>query len=491
MSDLARLCAGILCVGIEGTEPADARAALEDFPVAGVVLFARNVRDVAQVRALTDAVRELFGPLSPFIATDQEGGRVARLRRDVVEIPSMMALGATVDAALAARAGAQIAHDLRRAGVNLDFAPVLDLARPGRGTVIGTRSFGENPDAVTALGGAFAGGLQRAGVVATYKHFPGHGATEADSHETLPVVDATRAQLRAADLRPFAALLPEARAVMTAHVVVRAFDPDSPATTSREILQTLLREEMHFRGVCFTDCMEMDAIGTTIGTAEGAVRALRAGADCVTIGHRIELARETASALERAVRDGRLPLKRLSEAYERVQRLRRRLSEPLPVEAPAPDPEIGREIARRAVTRVRGSAVLDARECTAITFEADAGRGVEETRAHVPGLGDHAHGLEERRLSLDPDETSVEEALHVVSAQRKRPILLLRRAHVHEGQHYAARRFIERIPETVVISTREPFELEALDAGEVLAIFDDGDTSFAGLADVLFATRAR
>ncbi len=320
---------------------------------AGYILFARNLADVEGARALTNALRADHEP-PPIVAIDQEGGRIMRLRNGVEPMPAMMALGAVADVGLAQDAGATLAHDLRRMGCTLDFAPVLDLALEARNTVIGTRAFGTSTELVTRIGGAFARGLERGGISATFKHFPGHGATAFDTHLGAARLDADEATLRGRDLVPFRACARDDAPIMAAHVAVPAIDGERPASLSRRFLTNLLRDEWHFGGVCFTDCMQMDAIANSVGTVRGVVEAIAAGADCALVSHDPELAFEAAQALAQAVERGEVPLQRLEEAYERVLRLRMRAQAPLELDALAPHPGIGRRIARDAVTRVRG-----------------------------------------------------------------------------------------------------------------------------------------
>lgn len=346
---LRDLAAGVICAGFEGRpSPSELRLALQDLPLAGFVLFERNADSVEDARTLTDALREACGNPAPLVTLDQEGGRVSRIRRGATEMPSAMALAATREPDLARRAGAQVAHDLRRAGFNLNFAPVLDLALEPDNTVIGTRAFSADPQVVIEFAGAFAGALSSGGIVPTFKHFPGHGSTVVDSHVGLPVIEEDEQTLRNRDFSPFAALLPHAPAVMTAHIVVRAFDWGRPATLAPRILGELLRHEFAFGGVCFTDCMQMGAIAKTVGTEEGSVQALLAGSDCILLSKGLDVARRIAHRIERAVESGRMPMDRLQEAHARVQVLRRSLQGPLPLESPAPDPHVGEEIAQRA-----------------------------------------------------------------------------------------------------------------------------------------------
>ena len=313
-----------MCAGFSGTSVDGALAQrLGDLALAGAILFAHNTQTLDRTRELTAQLRSVLD--HPILAIDQEGGRVMRLREGVTPIPPMREVGELGDVEAAEGIGRQIGADLRAAGLNLNFAPVLDLARMPGNDVIGDRSFGSDPDRVTELGAAVARGLHAEGIVPTFKHFPGHGLTQTDTHLDLPTIDVDEAALRARDLVPFTRLLPGAQAVMTAHIVVRALDPENPATLSSRLLTGVLRGEIGFTGVCFTDCMEMDAIGKYAGTAQGAVRALRAGADCVLISHSLDLASESIEAIVAAVESRALSLERLSEAHERVARLRARL----------------------------------------------------------------------------------------------------------------------------------------------------------------------
>jgi beta-N-acetylhexosaminidase len=487
--DLHRLAAGVVVAGFDGTTLAtDLTDALDEWPLAGVVLFARNVESLKQTRALTDAIRALYAADSPpILAVDQEGGSVARIRDGVEEIPSMMALAATGDTELATRAGEQVAFDLRRAGLNLDFAPVLDLALERMNTVIGTRSFGGNPERVAAFAGAFAKGMQRGGVVASYKHFPGHGSTALDSHLELPATDLDETTFRTRDLVPFARLLPSATAVMTAHVVVRSLDSEKPATLSRAILTDILRGEIGFDGVCFTDCMQMDAIAKTIGSATGAAEAIAAGADCVLISHDLAVARESIERVVRAVEDGTIPLERLQEAHTRVRRLRSSLSAPLPLGASPPHAGVGREIGRRAVTLLRGDPHTDAAGDVVVSFEGATVEGAQGARSDRASLRSEAPALLELCVPLEPTDADVDRVLAGIAGSRRRPILLLRRAHVYARQAAAAARLLRSFPNAIVVSAREPVDALLFEnARTVLCIYGDDAPSIAGLADVLF-----
>lgn len=486
MNDLKRLAAGVVCVGFNGTKPGDLDERLLDVPFAGYILFARNVESVEQTAALCAALQNHADGVPRIIAIDQEGGRVARLRSGVEELPSMMAVAAAGSEDLARRAGAQMGYDLRRAGVNLDYAPVLDLALFEKNTVIGARSFGDDPQEVARFAAAFASALRDAGMLATYKHFPGHGSTEVDSHLDLPVIDLDEDVLRERDLAPFRLLLADAPAVMTAHIVVNAFDRERAATISRAVLGNLLRNACAFEGVCFTDCMQMDAIAKGIGSVPGGVEAIRAGADCVLVSHSIDIALQTIDALVQAVEDGALERARLTEAYERVAALRRQAQQyaALPLPSRAPHPGIGREIGRRAVTAIRGDAHAQAGSSIIVSFEGTTTEGVQGTHTFHATLEQPVQTV---RLPLEPSGGDLERALQAIQQSGKRPIVLMRRAHIYDAQRIAIDRILEAQPDSMLISLREPYDAFKFPlAKTVLCTYGDDAPSIQGLGDVIF-----
>jgi beta-N-acetylhexosaminidase len=322
------LAAGVVITGFTGTEMTDdLRASLERIPFAGYILFARNCMSLEQTRALTDALRARTPP--PIVAIDQEGGHVMRLTDGVAAVPPMALIGASGDTERALAAGTQIARDLRRAGFTHDFAPVLDLNVDPGNTVIGDRSFGSDPHLVAELGAAFARGLEAGGITATFKHFPGHGATAQDTHVEFARLNVDEATLRARDMLPFRLCMRDAASMMVAHVAAPAIDGDTPASTSRRIITGILREEWGYDGVLFTDCMQMDAIAAGIGTVRGVTAAIAAGADCALVSHDPQLAYEAVEHLASAVAAGTVSRERLEQAHERVARLRERAQAPL------------------------------------------------------------------------------------------------------------------------------------------------------------------
>lgn len=243
--------------------------AVSTFHLGGVLYFnwAHNVTtptDPGQVAALSDGLQEAArtsGPKIPLAITiDQEGGLVARVRTSGTDVPGNMALGATGSTELARAQGQALGSELAAMGINVDFAPVLNVNTNAANPVIGVRSLGDDPEAVASLGAAQIEGLQSEGVSATAKYFPGHGDTQTDSHLGLPTVSYDRATLDT-HLAPFrAAVKGGVDMIMTAHIVVEAIDPAHPATTSKAVLTDLLREEMGFTGLITTDAMDMEGV---------------------------------------------------------------------------------------------------------------------------------------------------------------------------------------------------------------------------------------
>lgn len=245
----------------------------------GLILFKRNVDSPEQLRRLTASFREAVGREDAPVLVDQEGGRVQRLGPPhwprYPAAASYRAWGQ--DAVEAARLGGRlIATDLRAAGITIDCAPVLDVPAPGSHQVIGNRGFGPDPDSVTMLAAAFAEGLQAGGVLPVIKHIPGHGRTGVDSHLELPVVTASLAELETVDFAPFHRLR-DLPAAMTAHLVYTAIDAERPATTSRRVIDTIIRGRIGFAGLLFSDDLSMEALKGTLG--ERATAAAEAGCD--------------------------------------------------------------------------------------------------------------------------------------------------------------------------------------------------------------------
>jgi beta-N-acetylhexosaminidase len=337
---------GQLChFGYVGLEPDEGiRRLLAERHVGGVILFGRNFREAAHLAELTRELQAMAArPL--LFSADQEGGSVLRVRRGGTLFPSCRAAGRLGPEA-ARELGRMCGLEMRAVGLNIDFAPVLDINDP-ENPGIGIRSFGETAAEVSACGRAWLEGLQSAGVVATAKHFPGKGAARKDAHLALPVIDKSLAELEACEFQPFReAFAAGCLAAMTSHCVYPALD-DRPATLSHRVLTGLLREQMRFEGIMVTDDLAMGAIAQARDAPAAALESFKAGADQILICRNLERQEGALDKLLAALRSGEVPMARLEQSLERIRRVKSWLAS-----RPAPDETIA-ELHQRNAPRVQ------------------------------------------------------------------------------------------------------------------------------------------
>ena len=298
------------------------KEAVRTHKIANVILFARNIESKEQVKRLCEDIQVLVRKecgTDALIGIDQEGGMVTRLSEDCTNVPSAMALSATCESSSAYEAGSITATELNALGLMCDFAPVLDVNSNKANPVIGVRSYGDTKEQVIEYGLAMAEGLQSKGVMAVGKHFPGHGDTHLDSHLSLPKVSLDRDELEE-HIAPFrSAINAGLQGIMSSHILFPALEKEElPATMSRSILTDFLKGELGFKGLVFTDCMEMQAIGRYYGTVEASLSALQAGADMVCISHHVELACKAIDLVAEALGDGSLSTEEFSASTEKI-----------------------------------------------------------------------------------------------------------------------------------------------------------------------------
>lgn len=481
-------------VGFQGTEPGeDIRELVREYHVGGVIYFGRNVQTPQQTATLSASLQSLAMestgvPL--LVSTDQEGGNVTRIPFGTTP-PGGMAVGATADPGLASDLGAAIGAELRALGINMNFAPVVDVNVDPANPVIGSRSYGSNPDSVAELGAATATALQDAGVVACAKHFPGHGDTAVDSHHGLPVVDQDRDRLESVELPPFqAAIRAGVDAIMTAHVHFPAFEPDGdvPATLSESVLTGLLREELGHDGLVVTDCMEMDAIADRVGTVDGAVRAVAAGADAVLVSHTPSLQKQAIDAVVEAVRRGEIPETRIDEAVHRVLRLKHERVDP--GIGPNIDDamervvETSRRVARAAVTLLRDEADwIPVGTDGVVLWEFGIGQvtPAEDDRGYATIVADllRDRGYDVRRHAFGGDTEGP-------AVRDGEAVLVVTGGSVRVDERRAVRKGIADGAPVVVMAVSDPYDLQAFpEAPTVLTTYDYSRPMLEAGVDVL------
>lgn len=296
---------------------------LINYHIGNIILFAANVGSKEELARLNSKIQEKVlekSKIPAFITIDQEGGMVTRIFEGATFLPGNMALSAAGDSAAAFKAGQISGEELRALGINFNLAPVLDVNNNPNNPVIGVRSYSDDPKVVAEFGVKMAKGLQSKGVVATAKHFPGHGDTDVDSHLDLPAVTHSMERLEEVELYPFKkAIEGGIDAIMSAHVLFPAIEEEKlPGTLSYKVLTGLLRKRLGFKGLIMTDCMEMNAIKEYYGTAKAAVMAIKAGADLICISHTLEAQLESFENIKNAVLSGEITESRIDESVERI-----------------------------------------------------------------------------------------------------------------------------------------------------------------------------
>ncbi|WP_328861699.1 glycoside hydrolase family 3 protein [Streptomyces sp. NBC_00306] len=439
--------------------------------LSAVGLFGRNIVTPEQLTALTAQLRAERDDV--LVAIDEEGGDVTRLEvRTGSSFPGNYALGSVDDTGLTRDVARELGRRLAECGVDLNWAPSADVNANPDNPVIGVRSFGADAALAARHTVAYVEGLQAAGVAACVKHFPGHGDTNVDSHHALPRIDVDLDTLHARDLLPFrAAIAAGSKAVMSAHILLPALDPNRPATLSPQILTGLLREELGFQGLIVTDGMEMNAIASTYGIERGSVLAIAAGADAICVGGGLAdegTVLRLRDALVTAVRDGELPEERLADAAARVRALadwtrRARGAGGEPGAAPtpaqpgggtAPGNDVGLIAARRAVKVSAGELpyrpVTEAPYVAAFTPVANIAVGDEtpwgvasELAALLPGTTTDTYG--------DTSGTTVLVANVLGMAADRRIVAVVRDVHRHPWMADALDALVEARPDTVVV----------------------------------------
>lgn len=326
--ELQRKIGRLFVTGFDGTATGEhARFLLEDIKAGNWIFFARNITGYGQLADLTGEImaktRENNGT-TPFMTIDQEGGVVSRLHGDLNTYPGAMASAAAAGPEAVMRGAEITAGHLRSLGLNMNLAPVADINSNPANPIVGSRSYGDSAEAVTRYALAAAAGYRRGGVVPVFKHFPGHGDTELDSHKTLPSLTHPAAVLEKRELVPFyRGIKAGIPAVMVAHLLVPSLDDSGlPASLSPRMIEVLLRQEMGFQGLVLTDCLEMKGIRNHFTTEEAVVLAVKAGADLLFISHSAEEQEKGFKALYDEVSAGRISESRIDESLGRMKACR-------------------------------------------------------------------------------------------------------------------------------------------------------------------------
>lgn len=472
---------------------------IERYHIGGVVLFASagNVQSTRQVVKLINDAQSLAkssgAGIPLFVAIDEEGGKVTRLSHLAAWFPSQMALGATGSESHARAMARAVAAELRALGINMNLAPVLDVNDNPDNPVIGTRAFGSDPELVARLGAAMVDEYRSQGILATVKHFPGHGSTDVDSHAALPVVGHALQSVVTTHALPFTRA--RADAIMTAHVLYSGLDPDLPATLSPRILQALLRDRLGYEGLIVSDSLLMGALTSRAPLNEIAVRAFAAGVDVLAIGAdagytRLDR-RTTYQAVLDAVNADPVLQRRLDESVRRILTAKARYglldhqpADPHQAATVLADPahrEVAERIARDSVTLVRDEGAL-----LPIRPEANV---LLVLPAAANDLGSRLRACHRKltvtRLRQNP---TAEEAKTLARRAARFDVVVIAtmNANQYPGQAATVKALHEgRVP-TIAVALQSPYDLLSFpEAKTYLTAFSDVPASLQALADVL------
>ena len=495
----------LFMVGYAGTDPAAADELIRRYHVGGIILFTRNVKDADHAARVCARLQELRRDVSDtplFIAIDQEGGCVARITEGVTVFPGNMALGAIGSEDYARRAGEVMGAELASMGINVNFAPVLDLGSNPRNPGVGARSFGSDAGLAARLGAVMIEGMQAQGIHATAKHFPGLGDALVDSHDELPVVHATAETLEKRELLPFrSAIDANVSFMMTAHCAFPALDETlAPATLSRPILQGILRNRLGFKGIIITDCLEMLSIEKSFPAPGASMAAIRAGATMPLICHTREKQIAAIEALARVLDAGWISADIIDEANAAISSIKNRLRFPAG-SAPRIDTQrsLSETIAAEAITIVKDKDDLvplklrNSEKLAVIAPAFDALTKVEEAAEPHETLQSELMRRHSRihyeKVPVEPSADRVE-GCRAACRDSSALLILTYNLHRYPSQGEMVRTLLDLGKPAVVAAVRDPYDLALIEGSRaplaLVATYGFRDCSLKALVRTLF-----
>lgn len=317
----------MIFAGVSGTTmDTGAQKLINQLHVGGIIFYKNNFENPTQTVEFVNGIKaENSSNIPLFLGVDQEGGRVTRLPGAITNFPPNKQIGEVNNSEFSYKIGRLLGFELKEFGLNLDFAPVLDINSNPNNPVIGDRSFRNNLEIVSKLGIETMKGIQSQNVIPTIKHFPGHGDTSVDSHLELPIVNKTLKELMKLELIPFKRAIDQgADVVMVAHMLIPELDKNNPASMSKMVMTDVLRSQLGFTGVIITDDMTMGAIVEHFDIGKAAVESVKAGSDIILVGHGYDNVDKIQSSLKDAIEKGEISQQRINESVERIIKLKRK-----------------------------------------------------------------------------------------------------------------------------------------------------------------------
>lgn len=497
----------LFVVGFQGKVIDDAvRTLIHDYRVGNFILFSRNIGTPEEVLALTSdlqAEAKKAGHEKPLlICLDQENGIVRRLKDPTTQFPGPMSLGAISEPELAKQIGLATASELRQLGINWNLAPVVDINNNPKNPVINVRSFGASPNLVAQLATEWFKGQQEGGVASTLKHFPGHGDTDVDSHLDLPVINHSMERLFDIELLPFIEGINQgADVIMSAHIYFSALEKEfgRPATLSHSVLTGLLREQLGFRGIITTDCLEMNAILNTVGVGKGSTQAISAGADLVMISHTLDLQIQGIEAVRTAVENGGISEEQINLSYERVIALKNKYAQNWNDDHDTitgqslnfqEHQELAKEAYQKSVCEVnKVQEAFSATNKSILIYQENSSFNQAEGQQEESKLKKvlDSYSLPIAQYALKEKESLEDLLEHVNQFHQK---IVLTYSLTKEDSNYNLIKSLVNEPNTLLISLRGPYPVYEFEGNPPsLCVFDDSKEAVHAVLDVCFGIR--
>jgi beta-N-acetylhexosaminidase len=318
----------LVIAGIDGYENDEhSKELIEKYKVGGFILLGQNIKDTKQTLELVNSLKtsNSKNKIPLFFSIDEEGGRITRLPREFAKLPSNKIIGEKNNSSLSYKIGSLLGEEVKAFGLNMNFAPVLDVNSNPKNPIIGDRAFGNNVDIVSKLGIQTMKGIQSQNIIAGVKHFPGHGDTSVDSHVGLPVVNNDLNRLKSLELIPFSKAVENgADVVMVAHILLPKIDKENPASFSKIVITDILRNYLKYDGVIITDDMTMGAVVKNYDIGVASVKSLNAGSDIILVCHDFDKETAVIKAINSAVQNKTITEKSIDEKVYRVLKLKQK-----------------------------------------------------------------------------------------------------------------------------------------------------------------------
>ena len=469
----------VLVCGFQGTEYSEElKTLIEEYKLGNVILFTRNIKDVKQLHDLNMKIHNEIiknSGVMPFISIDQEGGMVTRIMKEATFFPGNMTISATQNSEYAKKVGEMMGEELRALGINMNLAPSLDVNNNPQNPVIGVRSYSDDPVKVAKYGKNYINGLQSKGIIATAKHFPGHGDTNVDSHKSLPTIPHSKERLDKVELYPFKECLNDTEAIMSAHVFFEAYEQGGmPGTLSRKVITELLKETLGYKGLIISDCMEMKAIDATYGAHMGALMGLKAGLDQAMVSATYAKQIKAFETVENAVLSGEFSEEELDKKVEKILKLKEKYApimkeyffeknwdEKKEVLSSENNKKLASEITDLSLTKVRGNDLYINKKTLVIAtepFEMTIAEDELSDRSIVSAIKESGVKVDTQKIVVNITDEEIEKIIEK-ALDYEQVLVCTYNAGAYKNQAKLINLLNNKIENLYVLSTRSPYDL--------------------------------